>query len=572
MSYDSAGVPARELAELLPRLAAFIPGGLASPARAQRLVEVFSPKTPPADSPTFLQLLDAWDGTVYFLNFWSAISEASDLVAGCLPGQRLVTSESCAKVAEARFEEELETFRDALLGLMHLTPPTGNIAALSAAGAARSTNASCRSPCSDLGAAPEFSISSLKQVLKELQSASVFPAFWRDTEIALTEQSTGKAESLSVEVTLEHVSLFLLRLASDATSCLRKLHVAAVSPHSLQVADGGVLRAPPGCLRQSTSIRSACRPTLSRSTPIREGKLLPHRNRCVELTGACQGHSLGALSTPLPQDDGNAEGFVFLHVYDVSRDESVGRMNMILAHVSSPIKLGGVFHTGVEVGGLEWSFGSPQVTAGPGVRCTWPRRHPAHNFRETIPLGRTDRSIEEIIAIVLDLQDAFPGHAYDVLRCNCGHFAEDFCKRLNVTDIPAWVCRLARVGESAEGMMQAVLNAAGSLTKSASLTSESFVGACPDDRSATQMGTCDSDTLVPVTGVDGEVRPSPDGVHQSLVAAKCSLHPCPPPFTMGRPVEEGILFDCPPTEESIPWMPRSNDACFGVSRGMLQLT
>ena len=48
---------------------------------------------------------------------------------------------------------------------------------------------------------------------------------------------------------------------------------------------------------------------------------------------------------------------VCLHVYDVSLEEGIQKLNKVLANKLSPVKLGGVFHAGVEgefgVGGEE---------------------------------------------------------------------------------------------------------------------------------------------------------------------------------------------------------------------------
>jgi len=69
--------------------------------------------------------------------------------------------------------------------------------------------------------------------------------------------------------------------------------------------------------------------------------------------------------------------------------------------------------------------------------------------------GRTKLPEQEIGRIISDLLEDYPGRSYDVLRRNCCHFAEDFCLRLGVGGIPAWVHRLARVGANVDAMVQA---------------------------------------------------------------------------------------------------------------------
>ena len=63
--------------------------------------------------------------------------------------------------------------------------------------------------------------------------------------------------------------------------------------------------------------------------------------------------------------------------------DCAGGMNSLLL----PTNLGGAFHAGVEVGGLEWSFGlNTEYALKSGVQCVLPQRDSQHNFRQTVPL------------------------------------------------------------------------------------------------------------------------------------------------------------------------------------------
>jgi len=144
---------------------------------------------------------------------------------------------------------------------------------------------------------------------------------------------------------------------------------------------------------------------------------------------------------------------VHLHIYDVSKHEHIQKLNRILAHKSSPLKLGGVFHTGVEVNGLEWSFGLT-MHDNTGVCCSKPKSHWQHHYRQTVLLRSTGVPEEEIACIVTRLIEEYPGHGYNLLRRNCCHFADDFCRRLGVGGIPGWVHRLARLGARVDEMLK----------------------------------------------------------------------------------------------------------------------
>lgn len=141
---------------------------------------------------------------------------------------------------------------------------------------------------------------------------------------------------------------------------------------------------------------------------------------------------------------------VMLNVYDVSQEETIQNLNSLLAHELSPVKFGGVFHAGVEVCGLEWSYGQSLDIHNPGVSCCEPRMHPQHHYREAVELGYTTLSQEDVADLITELIEKYPGHDYDLLRRNCCHFAEEFALRLEVGGIPSWVHRLAYIGAQLE--------------------------------------------------------------------------------------------------------------------------
>jgi hypothetical protein len=147
---------------------------------------------------------------------------------------------------------------------------------------------------------------------------------------------------------------------------------------------------------------------------------------------------------------------VFVHIYDVSQEDSVKKFNKYMASRYSPIKFGGIFHAGVEVNGLEWSYGVSYTDTVPGLSCIEPRTHPAHSYRQTVQLRRTKMNAEEIADLLMNLIEEYPGDDYCLLRRNCCHFADDFCRRLGSGRIPGWIHRLARLGARVDGALQLI--------------------------------------------------------------------------------------------------------------------
>jgi len=168
-----------------------------------------------------------------------------------------------------------------------------------------------------------------------------------------------------------------------------------------------------------------------------------------DLTGQMRDASL-----PLLEEEDDVGLPVFLHVYDVSHEALIQRLNSVLAHRRAPIKFGGVFHAGVEVADKEWCFGATASQTATGVMCVDPRADPSHHFRQTVSLKKTQLTQDEIDIIIKQLQQEYPGRDYDLLRRNCCHFADDFCQRLGVGRIPGWVYRLARLGARIDNVVQ----------------------------------------------------------------------------------------------------------------------
>jgi len=106
----------------------------------------------------------------------------------------------------------------------------------------------------------------------------------------------------------------------------------------------------------------------------------------------------------------------------------------------------GVFHCGVEVYGLEWSYSyvlDAEDAAETGVFFCSPGHCERHTFSESVLLGTTQRSEMQVLKAVRTMQEAWLSIDYDGLRHNCQHFCEELCSRIGVDGIPSWVTNMA---------------------------------------------------------------------------------------------------------------------------------
>lgn len=141
---------------------------------------------------------------------------------------------------------------------------------------------------------------------------------------------------------------------------------------------------------------------------------------------------------------------ITLHVYDAGGTEMVKNVNSFLREFGT-----GAFHSAVEVYGKEWSFGFTHDGSS-GIFCCPPRRCKTHSYREALSLGDTSLSQNEVEELLAKLALDWRGAQYDVLRRNCTHFSEEFCRHLGVGPCPDWVGNIALAGRTMDVGIQRV--------------------------------------------------------------------------------------------------------------------
>jgi hypothetical protein len=103
---------------------------------------------------------------------------------------------------------------------------------------------------------------------------------------------------------------------------------------------------------------------------------------------------------------------------------------------------GGFFHTGVEILGVEYSFGQ-----GGGVYECAPKSAPDGRFRESIVMGQIEST--SIARSALDrIRPDFRGDEYSLIFKNCNDFSTAYVRACLGREIPGYINRLARMGRS----------------------------------------------------------------------------------------------------------------------------
>ncbi|KAJ0256693.1 PPPDE domain-containing protein [Hirschfeldia incana] len=118
----------------------------------------------------------------------------------------------------------------------------------------------------------------------------------------------------------------------------------------------------------------------------------------------------------------------------------------------------GVYHSGVEVHGIEYAFGSHEYPS-TGIFEVEPKQCEGFTFRKSILIGKTDLGPLEVRATMDQLADKYKGSSYNLITNNCNHFCDDTCLKLTGNPIPSWVNRLARIGFMCNCVLPATINA-----------------------------------------------------------------------------------------------------------------
>mmetsp|Transcript_5304 Transcript_5304/g.9984 ORF Transcript_5304/g.9984 Transcript_5304/m.9984 type:complete len:279 (+) Transcript_5304:46-882(+) len=136
---------------------------------------------------------------------------------------------------------------------------------------------------------------------------------------------------------------------------------------------------------------------------------------------------------------GVADADVVLHVYHLGTSRLVKGANAVLRKMGT-----GFFHVGIEVHGVEWSFGWNQ--GGSGIYSCVPGGSCQHGYCGPVALGKTRLASVRVATVISDMSKDWLGPEYSVLGRNCCSFSDEFCKRLGVGPLPRWVRSLAAGG------------------------------------------------------------------------------------------------------------------------------
>ena len=131
--------------------------------------------------------------------------------------------------------------------------------------------------------------------------------------------------------------------------------------------------------------------------------------------------------------------------------------------IISAVAGGGLYHTGLEIDGVEYAFGGGNGK-GSGVWAQQPHKLPScfggATFKEAVHMGVSEPLTRKDLHVIMhQMAREWRMSQYNMLTRNCHHFTTALCARLGITaEPPEWINQLADKGASI-GVSLGIINA-----------------------------------------------------------------------------------------------------------------
>lgn len=104
----------------------------------------------------------------------------------------------------------------------------------------------------------------------------------------------------------------------------------------------------------------------------------------------------------------------------------------------------GIYHSGIEIQGIEYSYGGNKNVSGSGVFQSAPMT--VENARYLCSFNLGTASQQKVSQAISEVSDRFRANEYSMINQNCNHFSEALCKAILGKSIPTFVNRMANIG------------------------------------------------------------------------------------------------------------------------------
>ena len=89
----------------------------------------------------------------------------------------------------------------------------------------------------------------------------------------------------------------------------------------------------------------------------------------------------------------------------------------------------GLYHSGIEINGVEYAYGGDPNSSGTGVFQTAALAVAGATYYQSYLLG-TVKDVKLVYDVLNEMKTKFIANEYSLVNQNCNHFAEEFSVRL----------------------------------------------------------------------------------------------------------------------------------------------
>ena len=140
---------------------------------------------------------------------------------------------------------------------------------------------------------------------------------------------------------------------------------------------------------------------------------------------------------------------IILNVYLLADSRDTENLNRVTRMSQMGI---GLYHTAIEIQGVEYSYGGNINNSGSGVFTSCPLMVANATYLCSYNIGSCS-DFKKVYDVLNETKLKFKANEYSLINQNCNHFSEAFCLSLLGKRIPSYINRIASIGSWVQFLM-----------------------------------------------------------------------------------------------------------------------
>lgn len=150
-----------------------------------------------------------------------------------------------------------------------------------------------------------------------------------------------------------------------------------------------------------------------------------------------------------PKISMSSNSLIFINVYDLPNLARCNRCTGVLGL--------GAYHTAIQVGRQEFTYGGNTLSSDSGIYMNAPRKNSSFVFKYSLPVLNPREPEESVLkmtefeivhCLLPQMSNKYLANQYDILLKNCNHFTDEFLTKITGGNfsLPGYMNRVAWIG------------------------------------------------------------------------------------------------------------------------------